>query len=209
MAEHVILLHGIWMRGITLWPLARRLRAAGHAVETLDYASVSGGVDAAAARVRERMRAIDADAVHLVGHSLGALVAVEAVRDARGLPPGRVVGLGAPLRGSAAARGVAGMPGGRWLLGGSADALVDGIAAWNGARPIGVIAGCLPLGLGFALARLGAPHDGTVAVEETRLSGIADHCTVMASHSGLLFSADAASLTIGFLRSGRFGSAAA
>ena len=204
MSEHIILLHGIWMRGITLHPLARRLRGAGYEVETLDYASVSGGIDPAATRLRKRMRAIDAEVVHLVGHSLGALVALEAVRDARELPPGRIVCLGPPLRGSAAARGLARMPGGRWLMGLSADALVDGIGAWTGARSVGVIAGNLPFGLGAAIGALTWPHDGTVAVEETRLPGIADHRTIATSHSGLLFSSAVAALTVGFLRAGRF-----
>lgn len=204
MTEHVILLHGIWMRGITLHPLARRLRSAGYGVETLDYASVYGGVQPAAARLRERMCAIDADAVHLVGHSLGALVALEAAREPRYLPPGRIVGLGPPLRGSAAARGLARVPGGRWLMGHSAQVLFDGVAAWTGSRSVGVIAGSLPFGLGATLGVLGARHDGTVAVEETRLPGITDHCTITTSHSGLLFSSEAADLTIGFLRDGRF-----
>lgn len=204
MAEHIILLHGIWMRGITLHPLARRLRSAGYAVETLDYASVYGGVEPAAARLRERMCAIDADVVHLVGHSLGGLVALEATRDAPGLPPGRIVCLGPPLRGSAAARGLARIPGGRWLMGHSAQALVDGIGAWTGSRDVGVIAGSLPFGLGAAMGALGTPHDGTVAVEETRLPGLADHCTITTSHTGLLFSSEVTDLTIGFLRTGRF-----
>jgi pimeloyl-ACP methyl ester carboxylesterase len=209
MTDHVILLHGIWMRGITLQPLARRLRSAGYGVETFDYASVLGGVEPAIARVRERLRAVDADQVHLVGHSLGALVALEAVRGMRNLPRGRVVCLGPPLRGSAVARGLAGVPGGRWLLGHSAQALLDGVDAWSGPRRIGVIAGRLPFGLGFALGSLASPHDGTVAVAETQLPGIADHRTVSASHTGLLFSAEVAELTVDFLRDGRFSAARA
>lgn len=204
MAEHVILLHGVWMRGVTLWPLARRMRAAGFTVETPDYASVAGGVEAAAASLRDRLRRSGAGTVHLVGHSLGGLVALEAVRGGGELPPGRIVCLGSPLKGSAAARGLARLPGGRRMLGRSAPALITGIPAWNGAREVGVIAGCLPLGFGRAFAGLAAPHDGTVAVEETRLPGIADHRTVRASHTGLLFSAAAAELAIGFLSRGRF-----
>jgi pimeloyl-ACP methyl ester carboxylesterase len=204
MTEHIILLHGIWMRGITLHPLAHRLRSAGYAVETLDYASVYGGVEPAAARLRERMRAIGAATVHLVGHSLGALVALEAVRDAHELPPGRIVCLGPPLRGSAAARGLANVPGGRWLMGHSAHALVEGVGAWTGSRSVGVIAGSLPFGLGAVMGTLNSPHDGTVAVEETRLPGIADHRTITTSHSGLLFSSEVADLTVSFLRGGRF-----
>ncbi|MEO5622837.1 MAG: alpha/beta fold hydrolase [Dokdonella sp.] len=208
MTEHVILLHGIWMHSITLQPLARHLRSAGYAVETFDYASVFGGIEPAIARVRDRLRAIPAEQVHLVGHSLGALVALEAVRGMRKLPRGHVVCLGPPLRGSAVARSMASVPGGRWLLGHSAAPLLDGIDAWTSTRRVGVIAGKVPFGLGLVVESLASPHDGTVAVAETRLPGIADHCTVAATHTGLLFSAEVADLTLAFLRDGRFGKAA-
>lgn len=202
--ERVILLHGIWMRGITLLPLAHRLRAAGYAVETIEYASVFAGVEPAVARLRERMRAASEGTVHLVGHSLGSLVALRAAGGDDALPPGRIVCIGPPLRGSAVARSLAALPGGRWLLGRSADVLLEGLDAWSGQRAVGVIAGSLPLGLGAALGALKAPHDGTVSVEETRLDGIADHCVVAASHTGLLFSSEAATCAIDFLRQGGF-----
>lgn len=204
MKEHVILLHGVWMRGITLHALARRLRHADFTVEVLDYASVFGGFERTVDRLRERMRASNADVVHLVGHSLGALVALEAVRGRRKLPRGRIVCLGPPLRGSAVARGLTAIPGGRWLLGHSAHALLDGIDAWSGTRSVGVIAGRLPLGFGIAVGALTSPHDGTVSVEETRLPGIADHRTVTTSHTGMLLSSEVADLTVDFLRDGRF-----
>jgi pimeloyl-ACP methyl ester carboxylesterase len=202
--ERVILLHGIWMRGITLLPLAHRLRAAGYAVETIEYASVFAEMAPAIARLRERMRSASEGTVHLVGHSLGSLVALRAVGGVDGLPPGRVVCIGPPLRGSAVARSLAAMPGGRWLLGRSADVLLDGLDAWSDPRQVGVIAGSLPLGLGTALGALKPPHDGTVSVEETRLDGIADHCIVAASHTGLLFSSEAAARAVDFLREGCF-----
>lgn len=202
--EHVILLHGIWMRGITLLPLARRLRNAGYSVETIDYASVFRGVAPAVEALRERMRAADAAAVHLVGHSLGGIVALEATRGVRGLPKGRIVSLGSPLRGSAVARGLASVPGGRLLLGYSAEPLLDGLGAWKGTRRVGVIAGRLPFGLGVSIGALSAPHDGTVSVSETQLPGIADHVTVDASHTGLLFSGEVAELTVAFLRDAHF-----
>ncbi|HEY6544907.1 MAG TPA: alpha/beta hydrolase [Dokdonella sp.] len=202
--QHVILLHGIWMRGITLQLLARRVRAAGYTVETVDYASVFRGIAPAVEDLRARMRAREADAVHLVGHSLGSLVALEATRGERGLPDGRVVCLGPPLRGSAVARGLAAIPGGKLLLGQSAEPLLAGIEEWHGSRRVGVIAGRLPYGLGVAVGGLASPHDGTVSVEETQLPGIADHRTVAASHTGLLFSHQVAALTVGFLDAGRF-----
>lgn len=204
MTEHVILLHGVWMRGLTLLSLARRLRASGFSVEVFDYASVFGSVETTCERLRLRMHAAGADRVHLVGHSLGGIVALEATRRARDLPRGNVVCLGPPLRGSSVARVLSGVPGGRWLLGANRGALIDGVDHWDGSRPVGVVAGQLPFGLGISIGALTAPHDGTVAVEETRLAGLADHCTVAATHTGLLFSSTVADLTVNFLRSGRF-----
>ncbi len=208
MKQHVILLHGIWMRGITLMPLARRLRTAGYTVETIDYASVFRGIRPVVAKVREQMRSHDATAVHLVGHSLGSLVALEAVRDQIDLPQGRIVCVGPPLRGSAVAQRLASLPGGRLLLGHSADPLLQGIEAWTDPREVGVLAGRMPYGIGITIGPLTAPHDGTVSVSETQLPGIADHRIVAASHNGLLFSSEVSDLTIGFLRDGRFAAVA-
>lgn len=209
MAEHAILLHGVWMRGLTLISLARRLRLAGYGVDVLDYASVFGSLDGACERVRERMRGCRADRVHLIGHSLGGLVALETVRGARDLPRGSIVCLGPPLRGSAVARGISALPGGHFLLGNSHARLISGVERWDESRPLGVIAGRMPFGLGVTIGGLTAPHDGTVAVEETRLAGVTDHCTVDATHTGMLFSPQVADLAIGFLRDGRFAAARA
>ena len=204
MTEHVILLHGVWMRGLTLISLARRLRGAGFSVDVFDYASVFGDSATTCERLRARMRESGGDRVHLVGHSLGGIVALEATRKARDLPRGHVVCLGPPLRGSSVARVLSGLPGGRWLLGANRDMLTEGVKRWDGSRPVGVVAGELPFGLGISIGALSSPHDGTVAVEETRLGGLADHCTVAATHTGLLFSSTVADLTVGFLRNGRF-----
>ncbi|MBN8726592.1 MAG: alpha/beta fold hydrolase [Xanthomonadales bacterium] len=206
MPEHVILLHGLWMRGFALWPLAQRLRAAGFDVATFDYASVVLGAASAVQRLRRRLvgGAVNGSPIHLVGHSLGGLVALQAVRGGAGVPAGRIVCLGSPLRGSASARDLALLPGGRGLLGRSADLLGAGIPDWDGSREVGVIAGTLPLGFGRALGRLSPPHDGTVAVAETRLPGVSDHRLVHASHTGLLLSREVAELTAAFLRHGRF-----
>jgi pimeloyl-ACP methyl ester carboxylesterase len=150
------------------------------------------------------MREAGAERVHLVGHSLGGILALEATRRMRDLPRGHIVCLGPPLKGSSVARLLAHFPGGRLLLGSSRNALVAGVEQWDGSRPVGVVAGQMPFGLGVTIGALTAPHDGTVAVEETRLGGLADHCTVDATHTGLLFSSDVADLTIAFLRKGRF-----
>lgn len=202
--EHVILLHGIWMRGITMLPLARRLRASGFSVETMDYPSVVGAWTDTATRLRRHWQERAGDTVHVVGHSLGGMLAAEVAQDAKHLPPGHLVCLGSPLNGSAAASRLLRLPGGRWLMGQSAPMLDKGFTHWSGVRPLGIIAGNRPLGLGGLIGALPRPHDGTVSVEETRLAGADAHCIVETSHTGLLFSAEVASLTAAFLASGRF-----
>ncbi|MBN8480955.1 MAG: alpha/beta hydrolase [Xanthomonadales bacterium] len=204
MDEHVILLHGIWMRGFTLAPFARRLRAQGFAsVETFDYASVGASLDHAIERLQSRIAA-QGGAVHLVGHSLGGMVAVAAAARRTDRRGGRVVCLGSPLLGSAAARGLGRVPVARRAMGRSAEVLASGFERWHGVGELGVIAGRTPLGLGRFVGALSGLHDGTVSVAETQLPGITDHCIVAATHSGLVFSDEVARLSAAFLRHGRF-----
>jgi len=205
MSERVILLHGLWLRGLAMNYLSRRLGHAGFDAETFDYATVRGGIDDASERLRERIGALGGGKVHLVGHSLGGLLAAMIVQRHPDLIDGRIVCLGAPLRGSAAARSLKGIPGGSAMLGHSVELLERGLDRWDGPQQLGVIAGRLPLGLGFLLGGVSSPHDGTVAVEETRLPGITDHCVIAAAHTGLVYSDPAAQHTIEFLRDGRFG----
>ena len=57
-AEHVVLLHGVWMRGFTLWPLARRLRGFGFRTEVFDYASLVQGPAPSVDRLAARLLAL-------------------------------------------------------------------------------------------------------------------------------------------------------
>ncbi|MFA6228943.1 MAG: alpha/beta fold hydrolase [Rhodanobacter sp.] len=208
MPEHVILLHGLWMRGFALAKLHRRLMEAGFRVHRFDYLSVAATQQRILDRLQARMRELapDASKVHLVGHSLGGLIALRACLAADDLPPGRIVCLGSPLKGSAAARAFAGWGrGGEVLLGGNRELLEQGFERWSGSRQVGMIAGSRPLGLGSVLGHFEGEHDGTVAVEETRLPGLTDHYVIETNHTGLLFSQDVARKVTQFLRDGRFG----
>lgn len=204
--EVVIVLHGIWLSALTLVALSRRLRAAGYAVEPFGYASVTGGPAPAREALRRRLErhAAAGHAVHLVGHSLGGLIALETARAAPELVRGRVVCLGSPLAGSRSARVLSQRRVTRWMTGKSDALLQAGVAACPSCLTVGVIAGSRPVGLGRFVAGLPHPHDGTVALDETRIDGLAGHCTVMTTHSGLLFSRESARQTLAFLRRGRF-----
>src|SRR5690606_11592618 len=80
--------HGFWTARCWLSPLAARLRAAGFAPRIWGYPSVFGGPERAIPLLVDALRA--GPPVHLVGHSLGGLVALEALRRAPELPVGRV-----------------------------------------------------------------------------------------------------------------------
>jgi pimeloyl-ACP methyl ester carboxylesterase len=201
MTPPVLLLHGIWNARAWVGPLAWRLRARGFQVDTFGYSSVFGGPEVAVPQLLKRLQ--DGGPVSLVGHSLGGLVALEALRLQPDLPVARVVCLGSPLRGSNTARSLADHGWGA-ALGRSGDMLLDGLPDWQGRAEVGLVAGSVPHGLGSLLGACGDASDGTVALEETRLPGLADHCVVSASHSGLVFSPDAARQTAAFLRDGHF-----
>nr|WP_305367489.1 alpha/beta hydrolase [Xanthomonas campestris] len=177
------------------------MRANGLAPALFGYASVLGGPAHAVPRLIERLRASRAQLV--VCHSLGGLMTLQALQDAPDLAVRRVVCLGSPLCGSAAARGLA-QRGGLWAMGRSAAILQQGFLRWDGQAEIGQVAGNVARGIGRWLAPLGEVSDGTVSLAETQLPGLRDHCVVRASHSGLLLSPAAARQTLAFLDTGRF-----
>ena len=204
MTEHVILLHGLWMRSFTMTMLRRRLERAGYTVHLFDYASVMHDPELSVAELLKRAHGLRGETIHLVGHSLGGLMALRALKQAHELPIGRVVCLGSPLCGSQVARSIGSLPGGSLLIGKSAQILRDGLTRWSGPNAVGAIAGRLPIGFGFVVGSLASPNDGTVSVAETRLPGLTDHCVVPATHLGLVFSDEAANQTVAFLRAEQF-----
>lgn len=200
----VLLLHGIWNGRAWLGPLAWRLRRDGFRVATFGYSTAFGGAEAALPRLQQRIGQLaQRGPVALVGHSLGGLIALHALRDAPQLPVTRVVCLGSPLAGSVVAQALL-RRGLGVALGRSAGVLQHGLGHWDGRAAVGMVAGSVARGLGSRIAALGPESDGTVALAETRLPGLRDHCLVRASHSGLLFSPPAARQTAAFLRHGRF-----
>ncbi len=117
--SQVLLLHGIWNNGAWLGPLALRLRRNGFRVASFGYSTAFGGAEAA-----------------LAGHSLGGVIALHALRQAPQLPVTRVVCLGMPLAGSAAAQALLlGIAPGR-----SAALLQKGLGHWDGRAAVGMVA---------------------------------------------------------------------
>ncbi len=201
----VVVVHGLWMPGTETVLLRHRLESAGFDTISFSYHSLAADVEDNATRLADLVREITSDSIHLVGHSLGGVIAVKAMQEHGLETVGRIVCLGSPLRGSAAGRRLSRVPGGDRLLGKSKGALVEKpVAPWTSPVELGIIAGRAAVGLGVLLGALPKPHDGTVAVEETRLEGATDHIVLPVSHTAMILSRTVADEVISFLDTGHF-----
>jgi len=206
--EAVLVLHGLLMNRHAMAVLAARLRRAGFTVQAFSYNSLRDGIESHVAATLRRFDGLNFGRVHLVGHSMGGVVALKAVermRDTQRRRLGRVVALGSPLSGREMALAAEHHPLGRWMLGKSTELwrqgyplrIPEGVA-------VGAIAGTRRFGLGALLGGLRGPNDGVVRVEETRLPGLADHMVLPVTHSGMLVSGAVGRQCAAFLRHGRF-----
>lgn len=205
MTEAVVLVHGLWMGGFVMGFLSRLLAAHGYATKSIGYPSMRREFRHNVALVQRAIEGLAAERVHLVGHSLGGLVALAALTGRRDPRVGRVVLLGSPVRGCQGGRQMAERAWGRPFLGASAALWREPpqLAAPAGVE-VGAIAGTRRLGMGSIVLKLPGPNDGVVTVDETRLPGLVDHLVLKVSHSGMLVSREVGEQVAAFLGSGRF-----
>lgn len=209
--EHVVCVHGFWSHGAGMFLIKRRLeREYGMHVLLFSYPSVRGTLDDNAATLAGFIHDRGLDSAHIIGHSLGGVVALRMLANDADAPPGRLVCMGSPLCGSRAAALLNERVWAERIIG---DSLKSGVIhaaanAWGShvcaAREIGIIAGTVPLGMGKFVTRFDEPNDGTVALSETYLDGARDHVIVEVNHSGMLVSHEVVDQAAAFLERGRF-----
>jgi pimeloyl-ACP methyl ester carboxylesterase len=204
--DTVILVHGLWMTGVEMSFLKRRLRAAGLHVVQFQYRMVSKSLEHNCERLARFIREQQEHPVHLLGHSLGGVLALQTLQRYPELPVNKVVCLGSPLLDSSAGRRFIRFAPGRAMLGKTLPEAVfeKPLIAWSGTQTVGVIAGTRSLGLGRIITRLPRPNDGMVSLAETCLPGIDDHLEMNVGHTALVLSATVAKQCISFLRQGKF-----
>jgi len=202
-----VLLHGLWFSGYILFALARRLRRQGFAVHAFSYPSVRADLSANAERLARFLDALDADTVHLVGHSLGGILIRALFHYSPPRQAGRIVTLGTPHAGSRVARHLSRHALWRRLMGSGVAQLLAGTPqGWSSPpREIGVICGTRSFGMGRLLYRgLPRPNDGLLTVKESAFPAAREHLALPVSHTGMLFSHTLARQVAAFLRSGQF-----
>jgi len=209
--KNIICLHGIWMPGAELIFLKHRLQTQhGFNCEMFTYPSVNGTLDENAKRLANFVLAQNFEEVHLIGHSLGGVLALRMLAMHPEIPVARVICLGSPLAGSRAATVLRAHDLGKVILGKTITAgVVDESASEWAAEAtkqheVGIIAGTISLGIGRIVTKFEGENDGTVAVAETRLPGAKDHICLPVTHTGLVMSKDVVDQSANFLRRGEF-----
>ena len=210
--DGVVLLHGISRTSRSFRKMQIAIEAAGYATLNIGYASRSKPLEALAEDIHppiERLAESLGGSVHFVCHSMGGLLARVYLARHRPERLGRVVMLGTPNGGSEIADRLKQVGAYRAWFGPAGQQLGTQRDATIAAMfppvdyPVGIIAGnrsVYPITSTF----LPKPHDGRVSVENTKLSGMADHIIVETSHPWLVRNGPAIAQTIAFLRDGRF-----
>jgi pimeloyl-ACP methyl ester carboxylesterase len=205
--EIVVMLHGLGRTRLSLVKAMRSLRRAGFRPVLLGYPSRRQGIPELAETVAARLPGRAEEPLHFVTHSMGGIL-LRWLRDRCRLDRvGRVVMLGPPNQGSQLAQRLRENRLLRLALGpallqlGTDESSIP-LALGPANFELGVIAGNRPLNPLSRLIR--GENDGMVAVEETRVEGMADFLVVHRGHTFIMNDEGVLRQTAEFLRRGRF-----
>lgn len=181
----VVVLHGLYMSGLVMHPLCRRLNRQGYVTLNLSYNTLSPDMD----RICDRIdHFIDDEPTAFVCHSMGGLIARRYLERAsvQSRRVEAVITLGTPHKGSYLAREIDHSRL-RGMLKNSIEYLLADNQHWPFSARLYSIAGDLPLGLLPLLSR-DAKSDGTVLIDETRVTGMTEHKIFPLTHTSLIYS---------------------
>jgi pimeloyl-ACP methyl ester carboxylesterase len=184
--------------------MARRLRTRGHNVVVFSYPTRSDCLDGHANALHTLLSENTAEELHLVGHSMGGLVILNLLSRFDDLPPGRVVLMGTPVKGSSIAKRLQKLPGLKLMFGKARENLMQGFQHTPLNHETGIIRGTRALGLGRIAGQRSEPNDGSVTVSETDLDGLKDSVELEVAHSEMLISIEVVEQVEQFLLHGKF-----
>jgi triacylglycerol lipase len=206
----VVLLHGLARGRGSMARLGGHLRQQGFETFSRTYPSRRHSLSYLAGELTQWIiHAAKDRPVCAVTHSMGGVL-VRHLHDPR-ITWSRIVMLAPPNRGSQLAAGLVGNPVFRWYYGPAGAELGDGARWPRPPAPFAVIAGTRNIALlnptSWTVARrfpAGTRSDGTVAVEETKLDGMAAFAEVDATHTFIMNDRRVHQLVTSFLRTGEF-----
>jgi len=208
----VVLLHGLARGRGSMAKLDHALRDAGFETWSHTYPSRKHSIVYLANAIADTLAATAGDRpLCAVTHSLGGIV-VRHLHDPR-LRWERIVMLAPPNRGSQLAAGLVGNPLFRWFYGPAGTELADASTWPPPPAPFAVIAGTRSLAIGnptsWTVGRRfppNTPNDGTVAVDETKLDGMAAFVEVDATHTFIMNAPEVHRLVLAYLHTGQMAS---
>ena len=206
----VVLLHGLARGHGSMARLGKALRAAGFETASRTYPSRRHSLSYLAGEIAEWIVEHSGERpVSAVTHSMGGVL-VRHLHDPR-IHWERIAMLAPPNRGSQLAAGLVGNPVFRWYYGPAGAELANGSTWPPPPAPFAVIAGTRSLALtnvtSWTMGRRfskDTPNDGTVAVEETKLPGMAAFAEVDATHTWIMNDPRVQALVVSYLRTGTF-----
>ena len=214
--ECVVFLHGLAQRAESMQYLANYVENVGFQVQNIVY-------DSKAAKIEYLVEAVengvglcqlnDATTIHLVGHSLGAILIRQYISNASINKIGKIVLIAPPNRGSRLVN----------LFGGNEENASEkyGVAFSelgegkeyfvNNIPVVGVSSTGIIAGSGkstkndyFFSMFIKGVDDGRVSVQSTRLKGVKHHITVPYSHHDIIYANDVHEQVLHFLMNGKF-----
>lgn len=193
--EHVVLIHGLAGHRAVMWPLARHLHRAGFQTSRFGYRSFFHSIEAHANRLADKLAELEAssdvDSFHLVAHSMGSIVARQAILTRPSEKLRRIVMLAPPNQGTPAA-----------TLLGYIFPFSRTIHQVNHRKSsfVNELDDPVDVEIGIVAGR----YDLVVPGPNSHLPTETDHTTIFSGHSGLLVRPAAARRVVEFLKNGRF-----
>jgi pimeloyl-ACP methyl ester carboxylesterase len=194
--QAVVLLHGLAANRLVMFRLSKILTDTGFHTVNWGYRSTRGSIESHARAFHNHLNDLASegrhDLVHIVGHSMGSIVARRAISLSQPANLGRLVMLGPPNRGSHVARKLS------WPLGRVCPALRELSDAPHSYVNQLDEPGNLEHGI------IAAAEDRVVKLPSTYLASQKDHIVLPGHHGVLPWRRETAKQVIHFLKHGKF-----